>query len=231
MKTLRRKIWVTLEELSAAKRKVRNELKKMGLLVNGSRLDEVECLHERATVEGLEGILGYLGFYHPFELDGDGVFTAEGDGNIHIPALFPEILHGERQLPDVLRHEYGHALADRYRDFFQGEVFKDAFGAKYHSGLALRRCKKSGEYVTGYAMTNKQEDFAETFMFYMKHKGKLPACFHGKKQIEKKWKAIAKIVKGVAKEVARRAKLKPAKRGVALRRARCFRRGRTGGAH
>jgi len=208
MKSLRRKMWVTLEELSAARKKVRNELKKMGLLVKGSALDEVECFHERATVEGLSGLGGYLGFYHPFELDGDGVFTAEGDGNIHVPALFPEVLHGERQLPDTLRHEYGHALADRYRDFFQGEVFKGAFGAKYHSYLALRSCKKSGEYVTGYAMTNKQEDFAETFMLYMKHKGKLPACFRGQIQIEKKWKAIAEIVKGVKGNV-RSGRLRP----------------------
>lgn len=43
-----------------------------------------------------------------------------------------------------------------------------------------------------------QEDFAETFMLYMKHKGKMPAQFRGKRAIEKKWRAVARIVREIA---------------------------------
>ena len=38
-------------------------------------------------------------------------------------------------------------------------------------------------------------------MLYMKHKGKLPARFRGKRAVKKKWKAVARIVRiVVAKE-------------------------------
>ena len=43
-----------------------------------------------------------------------------------------------------------------------------------------------------------QEDFAETFMLFVKHKGKIPARFAKKPVIRKKWEAVAEIVKRVA---------------------------------
>ena len=53
-------------------------------------------------------------------------------------------------------------------------------------------------YVSEYASSATQEDFAETFMLFVKHKGKIPAKFARKPAIRKKWKAVAKIVKRVA---------------------------------
>ena len=43
-----------------------------------------------------------------------------------------------------------------------------------------------------------REDFAETFMLFVKHKGKIPARFAKRTVIRKKWKAVAEIVKRVA---------------------------------
>ena len=43
-----------------------------------------------------------------------------------------------------------------------------------------------------------QEDFAETFMLFVKHKGKIPARFAKRTVIRKKWKAVAEIVRRVA---------------------------------
>ena len=43
-----------------------------------------------------------------------------------------------------------------------------------------------------------QETFAETFMLFVKHKGKIPAKFARLPAIRKKWQAVAKIVKAVA---------------------------------
>ena len=43
-----------------------------------------------------------------------------------------------------------------------------------------------------------REDFAETFMLFVKHKGKIPAKFAKKPMIVKKWKAVTEIVKRVA---------------------------------
>ena len=52
-------------------------------------------------------------------------------------------------------------------------------------------------YVSEYAMRDTREDFAETFMLFLKHKGKLPAKFATKPAIKKKWAAVAEIVKRV----------------------------------
>ena len=48
------------------------------------------------------------------------------------------------------------------------------------------------------AILSARADFAETFMLFVKHKGKLPAPFKGKPVIVKKWKAVTEIVKRVA---------------------------------
>ncbi len=48
------------------------------------------------------------------------------------------------------------------------------------------------------AILSAREDVAETFMLFVRHKGKLPAQFKGKPLIVKKWKAVAEIVKRVA---------------------------------
>ena len=53
-------------------------------------------------------------------------------------------------------------------------------------------------YVSEYATDSTQEDFAETFMLFVKHKGKIPARFAKKPAIRKKWKTVAEIVKRVA---------------------------------
>ena len=42
------------------------------------------------------------------------------------------------------------------------------------------------------------EAFAETFMLFVKHKGKIPAKFARLPAIRRKWQAVATIVKAVA---------------------------------
>ena len=48
------------------------------------------------------------------------------------------------------------------------------------------------------SLVKRHEYFAETFMFFVKHKGKIPAKFAKRPVIRKKWKAVAEIVKRVA---------------------------------
>ena len=48
------------------------------------------------------------------------------------------------------------------------------------------------------ATLSAREDFAETFMLFVKYKGRIPAKFRGKPMIVKKWKAVAEIVHRVA---------------------------------
>lgn len=190
MKTLVEKVFVSMEEMEKAFNKVRGELQNMDLLFEGSRLDKVDCYHERFSAGALYAFVGVMGFYD---------FR---DQNIHIPAVYPAGLfprwYEERDIKDVLRHEFGHALADRYRKFFRSGIFKAAFGASYGEKKVFDGGDWTAEYVTEYASTMTQEDFAETFMLYMKYKGKMPARYRGKRAIEKKWKTVGQIVKDVA---------------------------------
>ena len=102
---------------------------------------------------------------------------------------------------DVLRHEFGHALADRYPAALKkGALFRKAFGGAYGDEPARGTDPSDweGRCVSAYAATATQEDFAETFMFYVKHKGKIPAKFAKKPALRKKWKVMAEIVRRVA---------------------------------
>ena len=103
-------------------------------------------------------------------------------------------------IADVFRHEFGHALADLYpRALSKGGLFRASFGGTYGPTPAEERGVEGWKerYVSEYATSATQEDFAETFMLFVKHKGKMPAQFKGKPVIVKKWKAVAEIVKRV----------------------------------
>ena len=191
-KTLSKRIYVSMDEMERAYNKVRKELEKVGLLYDDTPMDEVECYHERLSPGGLSSFVGVMGFY-----DFD-------DCNIHIPAMYPAGLfpwYADREILDVIRHEFGHALADRYPKYFDGRIFKAAFGDVYGENQVFEGDDWSEEYVTEYASEMTQEDFAETFMLYMKYKGKLPAKFRGKKAIEKKWNVVETIVSKIAAQI------------------------------
>ena len=82
----------------------------------------------------------------------------------------------------------------------KGGLFRAAFGGTYGEDPA-EECVAAGwgdRYVSEYATSATQEDFAEIFMLFVKHKGKIPAKFVKKPAIRKKWKAVAEIVKRVA---------------------------------
>ena len=191
MKTTLKKVYVSFDGMERAFNKVRRELEDMGLLFDGSRLDKVDCYYEGFTIGGLYGSVGAMGFYDP----------DKNDKAIHIPAVFPMALFpwwDGREILDVIRHEFGHALADRFRKLFRGAIFKEAFGGGYGEKKVFDGYEWERGCVSAYAATCTREDFAETFMLYMKYKGKLPARYRGKRSVEKKWKAVARIIRIVS---------------------------------
>ena len=169
--------------------KVRRELREMGLLSDGSKLDDVKIIRETFSRDGLGGMFGgAYGFYH-FD-----------DQNIHIPTIRTAVLdprYSERRMVDILRHEFGHALSDKYSRFFNDDVFIKAFGDVCGDSVVAKEGDERN-YVSDYARTNTSEDFAETFMLYMKYKGKLPKKFSRRKAIKAKWAAVETICEKIA---------------------------------
>jgi hypothetical protein len=120
-------------------------------------------------------------------------------GNIHIPAVslgkfFERVVGTSRTtLRDVVRHEYGHALAHTHRGLFCSVPFKRAFGS--HHDADVKSDYDPERHVTPYAATSPSEDFAETFMFYLRHGGEHPSRFDTWR-IRRKWRFIREL--GVA---------------------------------
>lgn len=120
-------------------------------------------------------------------------------GNIHIPAvslgkMFERVVGAPRStLRDTLRHEYGHALAHTHRALFCSVPFKRAFGS--HHDADIRSNYDPERHVTSYAATSPSEDFAESFMTYLRHNGELPDHFDTCR-IRRKWRFVRDL--GVA---------------------------------
>ena len=124
-----------------------------------------------------------------------------GTGEIYIPCVswskISDFFHGEyTALRDVLRHEFGHAIADTHRGLFRSDYFSEAFGAGHHWGLEWEYDPE--HHVSPYAAKAPAEDFAETFMVYVRHGGRLPAGLQTT-PIRRKWKFVQKLSVAISK--------------------------------
>jgi len=124
-----------------------------------------------------------------------GLQYYQGCGDIVIPKLsvfkWISSLRGEViSLGDILRHEFGHALVDNHPDIVHSSKFESAFGSEYASTEYFSYDKE--KHVSTYAAHNMGEDFAETFVYYVKYKGELPDVFNTS-IIKKKWEFIGGI--------------------------------------
>lgn len=170
---------VTFSRLERANLAVTDELWKLGFY--DERLQQVDvCL---GLVHGAYGWQSY-----------------GGSGDIYIPAIslskLGDLLDGSyTSLRDVLRHEYGHALADTHRGLIRSSKFKAAFGASHSWDFSLEYDPEC--HVTSYAADSPAEDFAEVFMLYVKCKGSLPKRLNTS-AIRKKWQFIQKLRGAIA---------------------------------
>ena len=123
-----------------------------------------------------------------------------GTGEINIPCVslsrFKDYFtQSYTSLRDVIRHEFGHALADTHRGLFRSSRFVAAFGASHGWSTEWEHDQK--HHVTPYAATAPAEDFAEVFMIYVRHAGRLPSNL-STAPIRLKWRFIDDLRKAVS---------------------------------
>ncbi|MFY8217043.1 MAG: hypothetical protein ACOVMP_10645, partial [Chthoniobacterales bacterium] len=99
-------------------------------------------------------------------------------------------------LKDVLRHEFGHAVADTHRGLIRSRKFREAFGAPHT--WDVQWTYDAWHHVSEYAATAPAEDFAEVFMMYLQFGGKLPAHFKTQ-AIRNKWKFIRELGSAISR--------------------------------
>jgi len=160
---------ISLRDVDRANQQVTGEMGNLGLWC--ARLDDVNV------------------WLVPASFSCYGWFMPEGD--IYIPAvngaqLSDFFLRHHTRLTDVLRHEWAHALADRRPRLVETKRFNSVFGGAYDSTDPVLEYDPD-HHLTPYAATNPCEDFAETFHFYLRHKGRLPLRLQGKSVIAQKW--------------------------------------------
>ena len=160
---------------------VLGELDSTGLLTK--RLYNVPVVTQPIDVAWLA--VGYEGCY--VEDPGPvGRLAGYEPRTIYFPRMtfsgFLRTLRGTHRRPtsmrDVLRHEYGHAFAVEHPSLVRRcRRFVDVFGGRYddeeHADEYLTR-----DFVTPYAATSPSEDFAETFMTYVRCGGKTARYRH-----------------------------------------------------
>jgi len=121
-------------------------------------------------------------------------------GDINIPAIsFGRILdlfgRPYISLRDILRHEYAHAVADTHRGLIRSSRFSEAFDGSHGSSVEWEF--DPDLHLTEYAATSSSEDFAETFMFYVRHRGVLSVA-RRTPAIRRKWSYIRSLGNAVA---------------------------------
>jgi len=165
---------IILNRLNTALSEVRVELENAGFY--DSSLSEVEVfLVPWGTAHGWQ-------FYRD-------------TGEIHIPSVslsrLQDLWNGNyTSLRDILRHEYAHAVADTHRGLIRSRQFREAFGAAHDSKIEWEFDPLF--HVTEYAASCPMEDFAETFMCFLRHRGRLPASIKTP-AIQGKWSFVRKL--------------------------------------
>ena len=121
------------------------------------------------------------------------------DGNVYIPCVSVcRILTWYRgqyvSLLDIVRHEYAHSFGYWHPERVDVAAFRKAFGARRENSRYLQKYDEDG-FVTRYAATRPEEDLAETWMVYLKHKGVAPRKWKHAPAILRKWNFVRDLAR------------------------------------
>lgn len=179
-----RKIRYSYEETNLSFNKVRRELYKLEIFTD--KIDSVEVEWQQLAVGALINLKYWT-------LEGLGSPSVMGFCTTNNIIYIPEFAVRNDSVLNVLRHEFGHAYANAYPRIFSSMDFKNAFGGKYGNEVVYDTENWKEYCVSEYAASCVQEDFAETFMYYLKHKGNIPVKYKRNRYIQNKWSFISSL--------------------------------------
>ncbi len=151
-----------LDTLDRALRHVQRELEAVALFEGC--LDQIEVV----LAYWPSGWWGECGFVYDRGVGGIAKLAGFREGVIYLPRNAPISRRRGETLRDVLRHEYAHALAWARPSFVRGAWFREAFGAGYDDVHEMRPTYDARVFVSEYATKSPKEDFAETFMAWLR---------------------------------------------------------------
>lgn len=180
---------ISLKQINSAAFTVQDELFKVGLWFEGCKLVVTDIY--RCAVSPLS-LYNANGFFIHGASAMQKILGFEA-GHIYVPSfvLSQTFWQSRDSLKDVIRHEYAHSLAHHYPKLILKSDFKKTFGGEYYSYEPIKMEKDA--FITDYATVMPMEDFAETFMVYIRRKGNIPSTIKNKKLI-KKWQYIDRLI-------------------------------------
>ena len=172
---------ITFRQVNSANLEVQRDLYKSGFWYEDTRLNQATVYWTVLPSKETAGV-----FYHGTRwLDRIAGFR---EGHIFIPSITLSKLLQPRirvSLRDVIRHEYGHGFAHYYPELIiRSKEFRRVFSGHYYADEPTK-VYDSASYVSSYAQTCPMEDFAETFMVYVRRHGK--PLKNGNERLEAKW--------------------------------------------
>ena len=204
--------------VNTAWHKVRLELMEVGLLYEAGEggdgyLDQIELM-----VSAFPSI-GSAAYVYDVGVDAIPKIVGFEEGVIYLAADTPHVAYEPGYtLADVIRHEYAHAWYWLEPDFVDDDWFKKAFGASYlengnpvewwlteskldfDPSSASWKKRFHGEFVSDYAATRFCEDFAESFMYYLRYRKSLHR-FKKRPGVYRKLKAIESAARRARREL------------------------------
>jgi len=185
-----KKTKLKIRKVEVAFNYVRNELAELGLLSDGKYLDIIEL-----KLKLLPSFFNEVGCVFDEGVTPWHKFLGFEEGVIYLPRNIPHSLYVPGgTLVDIIRHEFAHAWAWLDRDYIDSKWFTEAFGGYYSDAGKLGSEFDRNEFFSEYAMRNRKEDFAETFMCFLRYRGSLER-FKNRPGLYKKLKAVEWVVR------------------------------------
>lgn len=185
---------ISYNQTNSAAKSVQQELYKIGLWYADTRLYKTEIFWAQMPFVVMPIMAAGVFTHGTSSLQ---KFMGYAVGHIYIPrvVLSQTLWQNRGSLRDVIRHEYGHAVAHYYPELVvESAKFEKVFGGNYYSGEPAVMLE--ADYISEYARSLPMEDFAETFMIYVREEGVLPSSFTNKKIINK-WNFINDLCKKI----------------------------------